>query len=228
MRIKDWLVSVVAISVPGIMALPEPQGLGKRATGEHEIAQSSRAKRAIDPIITSLVGVGALGTLAGAGVLPIVTGHVDNIAETIETKRRRDAGKPSKFQKLLSAAKTGFITSLRRAYYGDRKAKRVAAHRSRVQQKRRQGQARGFLRFFRNRVKSRLFAPMVRGVKRIIRDEKQFRRVLATKNASRARALASASSSRSLARRKPFSRDGSISLRCYHNPKLRGCRRQRL
>ena len=53
---------------------------------------------AIDPIITSLVGVGALGTLAGAGVLPIVTGHVDNIAETIETKRRRDAGKPSKFQ----------------------------------------------------------------------------------------------------------------------------------
>ena len=54
---------------------------------------------------------------------------------------------------------------------------------------------------------------MVRGVKRIIRDEKQFRRVLATKNASRARALASASSSRSLARRKPFSRDGSISLR---------------
>ena len=45
MRIKDWLVSLVAISVPGIMALPEPQGLGKRATGEHEIAQSSRAKR---------------------------------------------------------------------------------------------------------------------------------------------------------------------------------------
>ena len=45
MRIKDWLVSVVAIAVPGIMALPEPQGLGKKATGEQEIAQSSRAKR---------------------------------------------------------------------------------------------------------------------------------------------------------------------------------------
>jgi len=59
MRIKDWLVSVVAISVPGIMALPEPQGLGKRAAGEQEVAQSSRVKRAIDPPITSLVGVGA-------------------------------------------------------------------------------------------------------------------------------------------------------------------------
>jgi len=177
-----------------------------------------RVKRGVDPVLTSLVATGALGTIAGAGVLPLVTGHLDEVSDTIARiqEKRRRSGRPTKVQRLLKSVKKNVMSSLRRAYYGDPKD-RVRARRQRYQLKSRQAQNRGFLRFVRERIRDRLVKPMVRGVRRLVKDEARFRDNLKQKRRG------GRPSSRRGQQRQRWNRDGSISLRCYHNPRLRGC-----
>lgn len=181
-----------------------------------------RVKRGVDPVLTSLVATGALGTIAGAGVLPLVTGHLDEVSDRIARiqEKRRRSGRPSRTQRLLKAVKKNVLSSLRKAYYGDPVEKRLRARRERYEQKSRQTQARGFLRFVRDRIKDRLVKPMVRGVRRLVKDEARFRTSLKQKRRG------GRPSSRRGQRRPQWHRDGSISLRCYHNPRLRGCGRR--
>lgn len=186
------------------------------------VAPNIRVKRGVDPVLTSLVATGALGTIAGAGVLPLVTGHFDDVSDTlarIQEKRRR-SGRPSKIQRVLKSVKKNVMSSLRKAYYGDPREKRLRARRERYEQISRQAASRSLLRFVRDRIKERLVTPMVRGVRRLVKDEAKFRTTLSGRKRGRP------SSRRGQRRRPQWHRDGSISLRCYHNPRLRGCGRR--
>ena len=106
----------------------------------------------------------------------------------------------------MKSVKKNVMSTLRRAYYGDPKD-RVRARRQRYQLKSRQAQNRGFLRFVRERIRDRLVKPMVRGVRRLVKDEARFRDNLKQKRRG------GRPSSRRGQQRQRWNRDGSISLR---------------
>ena len=70
------------------------------------------------------------------------------------------------------------MSSLRRAYYGDPREKRLAALRAAHERRSRKDNARSLVKFVRNRLKSRVFAPMFRGLGLKGLSESRYRRNL--------------------------------------------------